>query len=162
MTYLQTTKYDPLNTLGFDRIFDRMAELTTAPQNQQSYPPYNITINDDYFYTIELALAGFKEEDINIELEDGVLTIEGNSGQQEDDREYVHKGIAARAFTRKFTLVDTIVVCGATFKDGILSVYLENIIPEEQKPKKVEINGDFKSFHSHFTTENDSKEFLAE
>lgn len=157
MTYLQTTKYDPLNTLGFDRIFDRMAQLTTAPQNQQSYPPYNITINDDYFYTIELALAGFKEEDIDIELEDGVLTIEGNSGQREDDREYVHKGIAARAFTRKFTLVDTIIVKGATFKDGILSVYLENVIPEEQKPRKVEINGDFQASDS-----GDSKEFLAE
>lgn len=157
MTYLQTTKYDPLNTLGFDRIFDRMAQLTTAPQNQQSYPPYNITINDDYFYTIELALAGFKEEDIDIELEDGVLTIEGNSGQREDDREYVHKGIAARAFTRKFTLVDTIIVKGATFKDGILSVYLENVIPEEQKPQKVKINSDFQASDS-----GDSKEFLAE
>ena len=98
-----------------------------------------------------------EEEDIDIELEDGVLTIEGNSGQQEDDREYVHRGIAARAFTRKFTLVDTIQVQGATFKDGILSVYLENVIPEEEKPQKVEINGDFKGPHS-----GDSKEFLAE
>ena len=157
MTYLQTTKYDPLNTLGFDRIFDRMAQMTAMPQSQSSYPPYNITKTDDYFYTIELALAGFKEEDIDIELEDGVLTIQGNSGQQEDDREYVHKGIAARAFTRKFTLVDTIQVQGATFKDGILSVYLENVIPEEEKPKKVKINGDFKAFNS-----GDSKEFLAE
>ena len=157
MTYLQTTKYDPLNTLGFDRIFDRM--MTASPQTQQSYPPYNITINDDYFYTIELALAGFKEEEIDIELEDGVLTIKGSTEQRTDDKEYVHKGIAARAFTRKFTLVDTILVQGATFKDGILSVYLENIIPEEEKPKKVEINGDFKS-HSNFMS--DSKEFLAE
>jgi molecular chaperone IbpA len=157
MTYLQTTKYDPLNTLGFDRIFDRMTAMTAMPQSQSSYPPYNITKTDDYFYTIELALAGFKEEDIDIELEDGVLTIEGNSGQQEDDREYVHKGIAARAFTRKFTLVDTIQVQGATFKDGILSVYLENVIPEEEKPKKVKINNDFKAFDS-----GDSKEFLAE
>ena len=158
MTYLQTTKYDPLNTLGFDRIFDRMAQMTASPQTQTSYPPYNITINDDYFYTIEIALAGFKEEDIDIVLEDGVLTIQGNSGQQEDDREYVHKGIAARAFTRKFTLVDTILVQGATFKDGILSVYLENVIPEEEKPRKVEINGTFKGPHHS----DDSKEFLAE
>ena len=158
MTYLQTTKYDPLNTLGFDRIFDRMAELTHSPQSQTSYPPYNITINDDYFYTIELALAGFKEADIDIELEDGVLTIQGNSGQQEDDREYVHKGIAARAFTRKFTLVDTILVQGAVFKDGILSVYLENVVPEEEKPRKVEINGTYKGPHHS----DDSKEFLAE
>ncbi len=157
MTYLQTTKYDPLNTLGFDRIFDRMAELTHSPQSQTSYPPYNITINDDYFYTVELALAGFKEEDIDIELEDGVLTIQGNSGQQEDDREYVHKGIAARAFTRKFTLVDTIQVQGATFKDGILSVYLESVIPEEEKPRKVEINGTYKGPHH-----SGDKEFLAE
>jgi molecular chaperone IbpA len=157
MTYLQTTKYDPLNTLGFDRIFDRMAELTHSPQSQTSYPPYNITINDDYFYTIELALAGFKEEDIDIELEDGVLTIQGNSGQQEDDRKYVHKGIAARAFTRKFTLVDTILVQGAVFKDGILSVYLENVIPEEEKPRKVEINGTYKGPHH-----SGDKEFLAE
>jgi molecular chaperone IbpA len=161
MTYLQTTKYDPLNTLGFDRIFDRMAQMTATPQSQTSYPPYNIIKTDDEYelYTIEIALAGFKEEDIDIELKDGELTIEGNSGQQEDDREYVHKGIAARAFTRKFTLVDTILVQGAVFKDGILSVYLENIIPEEEKPKKVEINGDFKS-HSNFMS--DSKEFLAE
>ena len=158
MTYLQTTKYDPLNTLGFDRIFDRMAELTHSPQSQTSYPPYNITINDDYNYTIELALAGFNEEEIDIVLEDGVLTIQGNSGQQEDDREYVHKGIAARAFTRKFTLVDTILVQGAVFKDGILSVYLENVIPEEEKPRKVEINGTYKGPHHS----DDSKEFLAE
>jgi len=157
MTYLQTTKYDPLNTLGFDRIFDRMAQMTAMPQSQSSYPPYNITKTDDYFYTIELALAGFKEEDIDIELEDGVLTIEGNSGQQEDDREYVHKGIAARAFTRKFTLVDTIIVQGAVFKDGILSVYLENVIPEEEKPIKVEINGTYKGPHH-----SGDKEFLAE
>lgn len=157
MTYLQTTKYDPLNTLGFDRIFDRMTAMTAMPQSQSSYPPYNITKTDEYFYTIELALAGFKEEDIDIELEDGVLTIQGNSGQQEDDREYVHKGIAARAFTRKFTLVDTIQVQGATFKDGILSVYLENVIPEEEKPRKVEINGAYKGPHHP-----GDKQFLAE
>ena len=90
-------------------------------------------------------------------MKDGVLTIEGNSGQQEDDREYVHKGIAARAFTRKFTLVDTIIVQGAVFKDGILSVYLENVIPEEEKPIKVEINGTYKGPHH-----SGDKEFLAE
>ena len=157
MTYLQTTKYDPLNTLGFDRIFDRMAQMTTSPQSQTSYPPYNITINDDYFYTIELALAGFKEEEIDIELEDGVLTIKGSTEQRTDDKEYVHKGIAARAFTRKFTLVDTIIVQGAVFKDGILSVYLENVIPEEEKPRKVEINGTYKGPHH-----SGDKEFLAE
>ena len=159
MTYLQTTKYDPLNTLGFDRIFDRMTQMTATPQSQSSYPPYNIIKTDDDYelYTIEIALAGFKEEDIDIELKDGVLTIEGNSGQQEDDREYVHKGIAARAFTRKFTLVDTIIVQGAVFKDGILSVYLENVIPEEEKPRKVEINGAYKGPHHP-----GDKQFLAE
>ena len=159
MTYLQTTKYDPLNTLGFDRIFDRMAQMTATPQAQSSYPPYNIIKTDDDYelYTIEIALAGFKEEDIDIELKDGVLIIEGNSGQQEDNRDYVHKGIAARAFTRKFTLVDTILVQGAVFKDGILSVYLENVIPEEEKPRKVEINGTYKGPHH-----SGDKEFLAE
>ena len=140
MTYTQT-KYDPLTTLGFDRIFDRMTQLHHATSSQGSYPPYNIIKESEMIYVVELALAGFTESDLNVVVKDGILTIEGDSkGSTDTDTEYLHKGIAARAFTRTFTLAETIVVKDATFKDGVLKVKLENVIPEELKPRTIAIN----------------------
>jgi len=138
MTYTQT-KYDPLTTLGFDRIFDRMTQLHHATSSQGSYPPYNIIKESEMIYVVELALAGFTESDLNVVVKDGILTIEGDS-KGSTDTEYLHKGIAARAFTRTFTLAETIVVRDATFKDGVLKVKLENVIPEELKPRTIAIN----------------------
>ena len=135
-TYLQST-YDPLNTLGFDRIFDQL--LAKPATKHTTYPPYNITKESETTYVVELALAGFSEEEIDITIKDSILTVEGTS-EDSEEKEYLHRGIAARSFSRTFTLADTIVVTDATFKDGILGITLENVIPEEDKPRKIAIN----------------------
>jgi len=137
MTYLQT-QYDPFTTVGFDRIFDRISAMhQTAKANP--YPPYNITKQSDVTYIVEMAVAGFSEDMVDISVKDGVLTIEGKIDGA-DKKEYIHKGIAARAFTRTFTLADTIVVRDASLRDGMLRILLENVIPEEKKAQSIAIN----------------------
>lgn len=121
--------------IGFDKMFDKLASSTPG---QSNYPPYNIIKTEDNKYELELAIAGFSRDEIEIEVKDGVLSIEGRK-DVEEGKNYLHKGISARAFRRVFTLADTIVVKGADLADGILTVDLENIIPEEKKPKKIEI-----------------------
>lgn len=139
MTYLQT-KYDPFTTVGFDRIFDRITALHTEGQvKANSYPPYNITKESETTYIVELAVAGFTEENLDIEVKDGQLTIEGKIDSTDTEKEFLHRGIAARAFSRKFTLAETVVVRDASLENGMLRILLENIIPEEQKPKKITI-----------------------
>jgi molecular chaperone IbpA len=137
MTIEQLLRNDPF-FVGFERIADRVnaaAKLSGA----QKYPPYNIVKTDDSSYLIELAVAGFKEEDIEIELHDGVITIIGDVKTEEDNHEYVYRGIAARGFERRFTLADTVQVEGVTLEQGILTVKLKNVIPEEKKPRKIAI-----------------------
>jgi len=138
MTYMQT-QYDPFTTVGFDRIFDRISALQ-MPQTHKAtnYPPYNITKESDTTYIVELAVAGFTDETIDIEVKDYILTIEGKVAES-TDKEYIHKGIAARAFTRSFTLAETVIVREAGLENGMLRILLENIIPEERKPKKISI-----------------------
>ena len=122
--------------IGFDRMIDRMREQTPG---QTNYPPYNIVKTDENFYELQLAIAGFNQDDRDVELKDGTLTIEGKK-ETDDERNYIHKGISARHFRRTFTLSDTMVVNGADLIDGILTIELENVIPEEKKPRKIEIN----------------------
>ena len=121
--------------IGFDRMVDRMRAQTPG---QSNYPPYNIVKTDENQYELQLAIAGFNQDDLEIELKEGILSIEGRK-EGEDEKNYIHKGISARAFRRTFTLNDTIVVNGADLTDGILTVELENIIPEEKKPRKISI-----------------------
>jgi len=135
----RTFRADMLNDpffIGFDRMIDRMREQTPG---QTNYPPYNIVKTDENFYQLEIAIAGFNQEDLEIELKEGTLTVEGRK-EGDDEKDYIHKGISARAFRRTFTLSDTIVVNGADLVDGILTIELENVIPEEKKPRKIEIN----------------------
>jgi molecular chaperone IbpA len=122
--------------IGFDRMIERMRD--TAP-NQQAYPPYNIVKVDDDQYELQLAIAGFTYDDLDIQIKEGVLTIEGKQ-ETTDDKHYIHRGISGRSFSRIFTLADTVVVNGADLIDGILTVKLENVIPEAKKPRKIEIN----------------------
>jgi molecular chaperone IbpA len=126
--------------IGFDRMVDRMRANTPG---QTNYPPYNIVKVDEDNYAIELAVAGFNKNELIIELKEGVLYIEGkkNSDDVDESTQYLHKGISARSFRRSFTLSDTIVVRGADFNDGILKINLENVIPEEKKPRVIEIGG---------------------
>lgn len=151
MTYLQT-KYDPFTTVGFDRIFDRITAMSENTVKANSYPPYNITKESDTTYIVELAVAGFTEDTLDIQVENGQLTVEGKAPESPDEKEYLHRGIAARAFSRKFTLAETVVVRDASLENGMLRILLENVIPEEQKPKKISIG----------KTLEDTKELLTE
>lgn len=121
--------------IGFDKLFNKLAAST--PGQTQNYPPYNIIKTDENSYELELAIAGFSDDELDIELKDGVLVVEGR--KEDYQKNYVHKGISARAFRRTFTLADTIVVNGANLANGILTIKLENIIPEEKKPRKIPI-----------------------
>jgi molecular chaperone IbpA len=133
---LDTTMLNDPFFIGFDRMVDRMR---TATPNQANYPPYNIIKTGEDQYELQLAIAGFNYDDLDITLKDGTLTIEGNQNT-DDEKNYIHKGISARSFNRTFTLMDTIVVNGADLDAGILSVHLENVIPDEKKPRTIEIN----------------------
>lgn len=124
--------------IGFDRVLDRMHQQTPG---QTNYPPYNIVKVDDDNYHIEIAVAGFTRDELDVELKEGVLSVEGKKEDKETEGSYLHRGISARQFRRTFTLSDTIVVRGADFVDGILTIELENVIPEEKKPRKIAIGG---------------------
>jgi len=123
------------STVGFDRLFEKLVMSISHDQTQTSYPPYNIVKSGEDQYTIELAIAGFKEEELDISFKESTLTIVGQPKKEE--RDYIHKGIAARAFSRVFTLADTVEVAGASLNSGMLYVYLENIIPEAKKSRKI-------------------------
>ena len=131
--------YDRLlsSTLGFDRMFDLLDHATTA-SSTTTFPPVNIVKIDQDNFVIELAVAGYKQSEIEITSQLNSLKIVGKK-EEKDERTYVTKGIAGRSFARDFTLADTIVVRDADLVDGILSVHLENVIPEEKKPRKISI-----------------------
>jgi molecular chaperone IbpA len=138
MTIEQILRNDPF-FVGFERIFDRAATVNKLASNQQKYPPYNIIKADDNTYIIELAVAGFNEEDFDIELHNGVLTIKGIVGESDSAINFVYKGIAARSFERRFTLADTVQVDTVSLDRGMLTVKLVDIIPDEKKPRKISI-----------------------
>ena len=123
--------------VGFDRMFDKMHNMNRV--NTSNYPPYNLIKADEYTYLIELAVAGFDEEDFDVELHDGVLTIKAEVSDNELETTYLYKGIAARSFVRKFTIADTIQVEGASLHQGMLTIRLRNVIPDEKKPKTIPI-----------------------
>ena len=122
--------------IGFDRLFDVMNNIRGKDVN---YPPYDIIKQDEETFLIEFALSGFSKDDLNITVKENHLTIEGDYIKSED-YEYLHKGIAKRCFTRDFVLAYTLHVEDVTFSEGILRVTLKQIVPEEQKPKKIKIN----------------------
>ena len=126
------------HAIGFDRMFEEL-NRTFANSKGDNYPPYNVVKLDDAHYVVEVAVAGFNEEELDVELKDGVLTVAGERAKQEDTPEYLHRGISARSFVRRFTLADNVEVRAATVKNGILSVALEHVVPEEKKPKKIAI-----------------------
>jgi molecular chaperone IbpA len=125
-------------TIGFDRMFDEL-NRTFANSRTDNYPPHNVVKLDDTHYVIEVAVAGFAENEIDVELKDNVLTVKGEQAKKETEIEYLHKGISARNFVRTFPLAEHIEVCGATVNNGILAVALELVVPEENKPKKIAI-----------------------
>ena len=125
--------------LGFENAFaalDNAAHLLTA--SQTAFPPVNVVKKDEYNFVVELAVAGYKQDEIEITAEKNSLKVKGKKTET-DERNYLVKGIAGRSFARQFVLSDTVVVRDANLADGILSIDLENVIPEEQKPRKIEI-----------------------
>jgi molecular chaperone IbpA len=127
--------------VGFDRMFDRIDEILRVNQhNNGNYPPYNMIKYTDEKYSIEIAVAGFKNGEVSIEVKDNQLTIEGKQATAiEDDREYVHRGISGRDFVRVFTLAEHVEVIGARQENGVLCIDLERQVPEEKKPKNIAI-----------------------
>jgi len=125
--------------IGFDRTI-QLLNRAEHLHDTSNYPPYNIVKIDAENFSVEVAVAGFGKKDISITKEKEVLLIEGNKKDNlNEDTEYVHRGLSGRTFSRKFTLADDIEVKGADMKDGILSVSLERIIPEEDKPVEIKI-----------------------
>ena len=139
-------------TIGFEPILKKLAEISETFPKVPTYPPYNIKKLDENKYVIEMAVAGFGKQDLELELQDGTLTIKGNVSA--DDSEYVFKGIAERAFTRQFTLADTVEIKNADLINGMLKIWLERFVPEEKKPKKINIG--------EAEPESSTKQFLAE
>ena len=124
--------------LGFDHIFDELERVATHAKD--SYPPHNVVKTSDTTYQVELAIAGFAEKDIDIETKDHVLYIKGNRDARRDQNEYVHKGISGRKFEKSFRLSEYTEVSGANLRDGILTVDLEVVLPDEKRPRKIKIN----------------------
>ncbi len=135
-------------TLGFDRFFDEVEKLMAmdVQKTVTNFPPHNILKLDDSRYIVELAVAGFSKDEIEISVEDDTLIVKGERKDVEANIQYLHKGIGTRSFTKTLTIADTIEVKGAEFKDGILRIGLENIVPEHKKPRKIEIGSELKEF----------------
>ena len=126
--------------IGFDRIFNQMAEYADHQVTSTGFPPYNIRKQDDYKFSIDLAVAGLSEDDIEVEVAEGVITIRSTYDESVNGGDFLHKGLSFKKFTRKFTVADDIVVNGASMTNGMLSIELERVVPEEKKPRLVKIS----------------------
>ena len=124
--------------VGFDRTFDTLELLASSRAKETNYPPYNIRKVSEDQYTIELAVAGFEEKDLDIELVEETLTINGNRPKESGDG-LLHQGLAARDFVKKFVLSDDMVIKGAALSNGMLYVGIERIVPDEKKPQKIKL-----------------------
>ena len=124
-------------TVGFDSMFDRLFGDVERSENPSGFPPYNIRKDEENYYTIEMAVAGFSKEDLEAEIKEGVLTV--RSKQDQEEGEYLHRGIAKRAFSRSFTLSDDVIIKRADLINGMLTISLERIVPEEKKSRMIEI-----------------------
>jgi molecular chaperone IbpA len=130
------------STVGFDRFGSLLNSALGAEKSTSTgYPPYNIEVVGEDRYAITVAVAGFEEDDLEIQVENGVLTIAGKQGNPETERNYLHQGIANRSFERKFTLADHVEIAGAELRNGLLKLSLVKEVPEAMKPRKIAING---------------------
>jgi len=124
------------STVGFDHLFDM---LEHAVDTGNGYPPYNIERTDETHYRISVAVAGFAEKDLNVEVRDGLLTLTGKR-EESEKQNYLHQGIAGRAFERRFQLAEHVEVRAAKLENGLLHIDLERVVPEEKKPRRIAIN----------------------
>ncbi|MGB7268247.1 MAG: Hsp20 family protein [Albidovulum sp.] len=126
-------------TVGFDRVADLMDRALSADTAQPSYPPYNIEKTDENAYRISIAVAGFSEDELNVEVKEGALLISARKAAEDGAKTYLHRGIATRAFERRFALADHVRVTGASHADGMLHIDLVREVPEALKPRRIEI-----------------------
>jgi len=124
--------------IGFEPILNELERIHSAGRAQDNYPPHNVVKVDDENFIIELAVAGFSEEDIHVEVKDGILLVKAERSEK-DEREYAHKGISSRKFEKSFRLSEFVVIDGANLENGILVVNARVEVPEERRPRKIEI-----------------------
>ncbi len=136
---MRTIDLSPLyrSVVGFDRLADLLDSATTEAAT--GYPPYNIERTGENAYRIEIAVAGFKSEDLNIEVKENLLTVQGRKAANDEAKRYLHRGLAERNFERRFQLADYVVVSDAHLADGLLSISLKRELPEALKPRRIEI-----------------------
>jgi len=127
-------------TVGFDALADMMDRVLASDANPPSYPPYNIEKTADDQYRISIAVAGFSEADLGVEVKEKALIVTARKPHEEEAKSYLHRGIATRAFERRFHLADHVRVTGASHADGMLHIDLEREIPEALKPRRIEIS----------------------
>jgi molecular chaperone IbpA len=137
---MRTIDFAPLyrSAVGFDRLASLLDAATTETAN--GYPPYNIERTDETTYRIEMAVAGFRPEELNIEAKENLLTVQGRKAANDEPRRYLHRGLAERNFERRFQLADYVVVTDAKLADGLLSISLKRELPEALKPRSIEIS----------------------
>ena len=124
--------------VGFDRLFENMTQMSAGSKSLPTYPPYNV-IKDGDQYTIEVALAGIDKKDLAVEAQENTLSVSYESSSKDEAENKLYRGIAQRSFRRQFSLAEDVEVTGATFKNGLLKIDLERIIPEEKRPKQIKI-----------------------
>jgi molecular chaperone IbpA len=130
------------STVGFDQIANMMDRVLTAETSQPTYPPYNIEKLEDDAYRISIAVAGFSEADLNVEVREKSLIVSARKADEDEGKTYLHRGIATRAFERRFHLADHVVVTGATHADGMLHIEMERQVPDALKPRQIQIASD--------------------
>lgn len=139
---MRQVDFSPLyrSTVGFDRLFN-MFDTMTQPESVQAYPPYNIERLSENSYRISMAVAGFSEDEIDIEARSHQLTVKGEKAHEEgnDEGDFLYRGIASRSFERRFQLADHVEVVGAQLQNGLLHIELKREIPEEMKPRKIAV-----------------------
>jgi molecular chaperone IbpA len=126
-------------TVGFDQIADMLDRVMASDMSQPTYPPYNIEKTADDAYRISIAVAGFAADDLTVEVKEGALVVSARKRDEEEGRTYLHRGIATRAFERRFQLADHVRVTGASHADGMLHIDLVREIPEALKPRRIAI-----------------------
>lgn len=138
---MRTYDFSPLYraTVGFDRIADMMDRVLSADVAQPTYPPYNIEKTSENAYRISIAVAGFSADELGVEVKEGALIVSARKAAEDPEKTYLHRGIATRAFERRFALADHVKVTGATHADGMLHLDLVREVPEALKPRRIEI-----------------------
>jgi molecular chaperone IbpA len=141
MQTMRQFDFSPLyrSTVGFDRLASILDQAMSADPSQNTYPPYNIEKTGEDAYRITIAVAGFSDDEISIEAREGVLIVSGRKGETDDNRAFLHRGIATRAFERRFQLADHVRATGAVTENGLLHVDLVREVPEALKPRRIEI-----------------------